>query len=406
MKYAHLADCHIGAWRDSKLRDANTLAFIKTVDSCIDKDVDFILISGDLFNTPLPALDNLKVVVNKLKKLKDNNIPVYVTAGSHDFSPSGKTMLDVLEEAGLMKNVVKGEVVDNKLRLKFTIDKKTGAKITGMLGKKGSLEKSYYESLYKEDLEKEEGYKIFMFHSALTEFKTEDLKDIESQPLSLLPKNFSYYAGGHVHYVFEKEEVGYGLITFPGPVFPNNFSELEKLERGGFYILNVENDYTKAEWQPIQVYNVEKIKVDCNNMTPEQVENELMTRIKGREYNNTIVLIRLYGILSSGKVSDINFKDIYEELNDKSAYFVMRNVSKLKSKEFEEIKVDVKSVEDVEEKIIKEHLGQIKVNNMKEPELKLTTYLMRTLSQEKSDLTKFDFENKLKEEINKILEIK
>ena len=82
-----------------------------------------------------------------------------------------------------------------------------------MLGKKGSLEKEYYQALDKENLEKETGYKIFLFHSALTEFKPEELKDIESHPLSLLPKNFNYYAGGHVHYVFDKEE-GKDTIEF------------------------------------------------------------------------------------------------------------------------------------------------------------------------------------------------
>ena len=139
MKFAHLADCHIGSWRDPKLRDISTKAFTKAIDTCIENIVDFILISGDLFNTYLPSIDRLKSAVIKLKQLKDKNIPVYIIAGSHDFSPSGRTMLDVLESAGLLKNVVKGEVIDNKLKLNFTIDKKTNTKIAGMLGKKVSL---------------------------------------------------------------------------------------------------------------------------------------------------------------------------------------------------------------------------------------------------------------------------
>ena len=174
MLFAHLADCHIGSWRDPKLRDVSTKAFEKAVDLCIDKKVDFIVISGDLFNTSLPSIDLLKQATKKLKELKDKNIPVYMIAGSHDFSPSGKTMLDVLEHAGLIKNVAKGEVIDEKLKLNFIVDKKTKAKITGLLGKKGSLEKEYYENLIKEDLEKEQGYKIFIFHSALTELKPEE----------------------------------------------------------------------------------------------------------------------------------------------------------------------------------------------------------------------------------------
>ena len=44
MKFAHLADCHIGSWRDPKLRDLSSTAFSKAVDSCIQKQVDFVLI--------------------------------------------------------------------------------------------------------------------------------------------------------------------------------------------------------------------------------------------------------------------------------------------------------------------------------------------------------------------------
>src|SRR3989338_8866548 len=131
MKFAHIADCHIGSWRDPKLKDTSTIAFLRAIDLSIKENVDFIIIAGDLFNTSFPRLDNLKSVVGKLKKLKDLLIPVYIVPGSHDYSPSGKTILDVLEEAGLFINVFKGTAQNGKLKLNFTIDKKTGAKITG-----------------------------------------------------------------------------------------------------------------------------------------------------------------------------------------------------------------------------------------------------------------------------------
>ena len=107
MKFAHLADCHIGSWRDPRLNNISTEAFIKAIDLSIENNVNFIIIAGDLFNTSLPGIDKLKDVTIKLKELKDKNIPVYLIAGSHDFSPSGKTMLDVLEKAGLFINVAK-----------------------------------------------------------------------------------------------------------------------------------------------------------------------------------------------------------------------------------------------------------------------------------------------------------
>lgn len=398
MKFAHIADCHIGSWRDPKINDTATKAFTKAIDLCIEKKVDFVVISGDLFNTALPSIYHLKQVTKKLKQLKDTEIPVYIVAGSHDFSASGKTMLDVLENAGLMINVAKGEEINNKINLNFTIDKKTGAKITGMLGKKGMLEKVYYEALNKEALEKEPGYKIFLFHSLLSEFKPKDMEKVDAHPLSFLPKNFNYYAGGHPHFVFQTKEEGYGIIAYPGPLFPNNFKELENLQKGGFYI--VEND--KPEWHPIIIHDVFPIQIDADHKTPEHIQKEIEEKVANQEFNNTIITLRIEGTLGSGKISDINFKSIVQTLYGKSAYDVLKNTFNLRTKEFEEIKVQAESVEEIEEKLIKEHLGQTKISLNEE---NLTKELIRVLAAEKQEgENQTTFEKRLREELNKVLQ--
>ena len=98
--------------------------------------------------------------------------------------PNSFAELEKLERGGFYI------VEDGKLRLDFTVDKKTGAKITGILGKRGALEKTYYEKLVTEHLEQEDGYKIFLFHSGIDELKPKDMENIISQPLSLLPRGF------------------------------------------------------------------------------------------------------------------------------------------------------------------------------------------------------------------------
>ena len=397
MKFAHLADCHIGSWRDPKLNDTATKAFTKAVDICIEKKVDFIVIAGDLFNTSLPSINHLKQVTKKLKQLKDKDIHVYIIAGSHDFSASGKTMLDVLESADLIINVAKGDEENGRINLRFTVDKKTGAKIAGLFGKKGMLESSYYEALNKENLENETGYKIFIFHSLLSEFKPKEFEKIEGQPLSLLPKNFNYYAGGHPHFVFQTKEKDYGTIAYPGPLFPNNFRELEKLQKGGFYI--VENE--TLEWCPVQIHNVFPIEINADHKSPEHVQKDIEEKIMHHEFNNTIITLRIEGTLESGKAADIDFKNIIKMMYDKSAYFVLKNTANLQTKEFQEIKIHAESVEEIEEKIIKEHLGQIKISLDEE---KLTKELLNLLSAEKQEgETAATFEKRLREEINRVL---
>ncbi|MBT7497540.1 exonuclease SbcCD subunit D [Candidatus Woesearchaeota archaeon] len=401
MKFAHLADCHIGGWRDERLKDLNLTAFVTSIDKCIEKKVDFILISGDLFNTSIPGIDKLKECVKCLRKLRRQQIAVYIIAGSHDFSPSGKTMLDVLEEAGLVKNVVSGEVVEDKLKLKFTIDAKTGAKITGMLGKKGMLEKSYYENLEVSNLEQEEGFKIFMFHTAITELKTKEMENMDSAPISLLPKGFDYYAGGHVHIVNKFHFDDYNHVVYPGPTFPNNFGELEKLKKVGFYLY----EDGLISYEPISVCNVFCIKKDCTEKSPEEIEAELRREVLEKTFDNTIVLIRLKGTLKTGRPSDVNLNEIIKLLYDKSALFVMKNTNALESKEFEEVKVQESSVEKVEAKLIKEHLGQNKDLGLDvEKEEDLTKELIQALSEEKQEGEKvYEFESRVKKNARSVI---
>jgi DNA repair exonuclease SbcCD nuclease subunit len=82
MKFAHMADCHLGGWRDDKLTELGQKSFEKAIDICIEKKVDFVIIAGDLFNTAIPPIDSTKHCVNHLKRLQNENIPVYCIAGS------------------------------------------------------------------------------------------------------------------------------------------------------------------------------------------------------------------------------------------------------------------------------------------------------------------------------------
>jgi len=255
MKFAHIADCHLGGWRDLRLQSANMQAFNNAIQTCIDEKVEFVLICGDLFNTAIPPIDIIRAATEQIKRLEDCGIRTYIIAGSHDYSPSGKTIIDVLESAGLCVNVSRGESTEEgKLRLKFTQDA-TGVKITGILGKRGGLDKAFYEELDRNI--KEEGDKIFMFHGTLSELKPEGMQ-AQDMPLSLLPEGFKYYAGGHVHIVRHEALKGYNVV-YPGPTFPNNFAELEKLKQGNMVIVE---DW-KPRNVPILIHKVITVNIDA-----------------------------------------------------------------------------------------------------------------------------------------------
>lgn len=407
IKFAHFADTHIGSWRDSKLNQITMKGFEKSIQICYERQVDFILIAGDFFNTNFPSVERLKETAKTLKEIKEKQIPVYIIPGSHDYSPTGRTMIDVFEQAGLLVNVMKGKINEHQqLQLNFVTDQKTGIKITGIAGRKGMLDRQYYENLDLDYLEDEPGPKIFMFHTAITELKPKELEKMESQPVSFLPQNFIYYAGGHIHQKIEQDFPHHKNVIFPGPIFPNNFRELEKLKHGGFYIVNYENQTITKEYIPIKLYETLNIFYEVKNQTPNEVMLDLKKEIlqEGKDLENKIILLRIEGKLKEGKITDLNLSELSEQLIQQGAHFVMKNTTKLNTTTFQEIRKEIKS--NVEETIIEEHLNQSNLNLSKEQQKELTLKTLQMLSIEKKDGERVtDFEERLIEDVKKILDI-
>lgn len=397
MKFSHLADCHIGSWREEKLNNLSTEAFLQAMEISIKREVDFILIAGDIFNTSLPGIEKLKAVTKKLKEVQEKGIAVYIIPGSHDFSATGKTMLDVLEHAGLWINVMKGTVNEqNKIKLKFTVDKKTQAKITGVLGRKGSLEKKYYEAIDQTNIEEESGFKIFLFHSAIAELKPKELEKMDAQPISFLPKNCNYYAGGHVHIVKQTSIDGYKNVVYPGPLFPNNFSEVEKLKNGGFYIYNNEI----LEYVSIVLHPVQSIVIEAKQETAAAINKKLREEIEKINAKDAIITLRIEGELSEGKINDIDFKGAKDFLEQNGAFFVMKTTTQLKTKEMEQITIQGKTTAEIEEKVLLEHIGQFQSEYLsKEMQEKWAAQLMEILNTEKQEGERIiDFERRIEKE--------
>lgn len=402
MKFAHLADCHLGSWRDPELREIGIQCFERAIETALENGVSFILIAGDLFDTTRPAIDVMERAVTAMRRAREGGVQIYVIEGSHDFSATGKTMLRVLEKTGLFSRVSKGEKTDDgKLRLHFETDEATGAKITGLPGRSGSLESKYFERLDRDSLAEEEGFKVFMFHSGLEEFKPSLFKYARAMPVSLLPRGMNYYAGGHIHKngVYEVDDGG--VVVFPGPTMPANFRELEVLENGGFYICTVDEGNIEPEWHRLDAYQVVKIQIDAEGRTPESVESDVSRQIEEQNLGGKVVLLRIEGILKSGKPSDIDFRGLISKMKEKGAKTVKRNTSKLSAAEYEEVKVTTSNREELENSLVEENAGQIPVDGLnKEEQIRLTKALFEILSKGKQeDETNADYEARLTEEI-------
>lgn len=399
-RFAHLADCHIGGWKEEELKELSIKSFRAATEKIIESNVNFLIIAGDLFNTSIPSIDAIKEVALCMKKVKDNNIKTYIIPGSHDYSPSGKTMLDVLENAGLCINVFKYHEETKRLEITYhQLPSGERIALTGMCGLAGGLEKIKYGELSnKDEIENLKEYKIFLFHTLLSELKptTKDWEKVPSESLGLLPKNFNYYPGGHPHFVKQKSTPEHPLIAYPGPLFPNNFKELEELKQGGFYIVDVNSGNTNLTHVPIKLKETISLNINAENKTPEEINQELRDELSNANIIDAIITIRIAGTLRSGKPSEIEFKKIISENPD--TYIILKNTSKLKTKEFSEIKIQTGNIEEVEDSIIKDHIGQIELPDIQlnENQEILTNQLMVSLNKEKIEGEKnIDFETRI-----------
>jgi DNA repair exonuclease SbcCD nuclease subunit len=415
MRFAHIADCHLGAFNDTYLRKTNLNAFNTALDRCLEKNVDFIIIAGDLFDRASPDMNILNDAVKKIKCVNEAGIPVYLIYGSHDFVANETSIIDVLGTAGLFSKVVKSSYNEKQqIKIEFTLDKKTSAKIVGLSGRRGGLDEKYYQQLDTLHLEKEKGFKIFVFHNAIAEFKPAHLSEMASIPASYLPKGFNYYAGGHVHERFEKRIDNNSMLVFPGALFGADFRDLEYSEtnKRGFYIVDFENNTLEVDFCPIEMCKVIVIKYDVSNKTPIEANLELNKLVDGVDVQNKIVLLKVYGKLGSGKASEIKLDIIAEKITSRGAITVKTNKASLIARETPATRVIGATREEIEKKILVEYLAEYE-KNIKQGDgmlygdsgAKLWKELIVQLK-EKRDEKKKEYEDIIKKRACKILNIK
>lgn len=361
IRFAHLADLHLGAFREKRLTDLNFKTFKLAIEKIIEENVDFCLFSGDIFNNAMPPIDLVEKVTIELMKLKVANIPLYVIGGSHDYSNTGKSFLTLLEAAGVFIDVNKFDYVDkDKINLKFTKDNKNPVVIAGVLGKKNGLDKNIYLNLEENSsLLSENNFNIFMFHTTLGDFKPDFMKNVDCKiNSSFLPKGFDYYAGGHVHTYIEGSYCG-GKLSYPGPLFPNNFSELKR-ETPSFNLCEFDfsSRSTKIKRIFLKTYDMIHVEIDIDNKNPVDAKYDIEKEVnKVLDIENKLVLLEIFGIVD-GKVSDIKILDIVNKIYEKGAFHVLKNTYKLTSSQLKIDTIDYEDEEDIEKIIIEDNIEE------------------------------------------------
>ena len=238
MIFSHISDTHLGLEQyglEEREQDVYD-SFNQAIDISIKDKVDFVIFAGDIFHTPNPSGKAILQMANALKRLKQNSIESFFILGEHDISRIRATPIPyVYHNLEFSKYVGRGEPVYHKDVMIAGFDKIRKNEIT-------TFEEKFKEidSLAKQH----NGHKILVLHQGITELN----QFAGELNASDLPKNFTYYAMGHLHdkIVKDFDQLG-GPLAYPGSTEMTTSEGIKETEKG-FFEVDISTNETKPTW--------------------------------------------------------------------------------------------------------------------------------------------------------------
>ena len=251
MRFIHIADTHLG-YEQYGLRERFndfSRAFWKIIDDAIDREVDFIVIAGDLFNKRALDAQTLIHAIEGLKRLKDHHIPVITIEGNHDRSyyRDGVSWLQFLCYQGYI--ILLAPIMQEGVPLITPWDPETmlgshidliggkvrvyglpwqGAAITRSLEGMAQALKAAHAEEEAQGIE----YRLLTMHTGVDGM----VSRVQGLPtmgqFRLLRDYIDYLALGHVHKPYELE----GWIYNPGSPETCSAEETQWDDRGYYYV--------------------------------------------------------------------------------------------------------------------------------------------------------------------------
>ena len=303
MKFSHISDTHLGLIqygleeREQDIYDS----FNQAIDISIQDKVDFVIFAGDIFHTPNPSGTAILQMANALKRLKENEIESFFVLGEHDISRVRSTPIPyVYHNLEFSKYVGRGEPVYYKDVMIVGFDKIRKNEMTGLEEKFSRM-----ESL----ADKHKGHKILVLHQGITEVN-KFAGEVNSTDL---PKNFTYYAMGHLHDKFLKQyDHLKGPLAYPGSTEMTTSEGIKETEKG-FFKVDISDDEAKPEWIKLDTRPQISVKTEFENI--DSAIKELNEKISGLE-KKPIIEIKIHGEnlerdAIEGKIADLASKSLH-----------------------------------------------------------------------------------------------
>jgi len=254
MLFSHISDTHLGLQQyglEERERDIYD-SFNQAIDISIKDHVNFVIFAGDIFHTPNPSGTAILQMANALKRLKENSIDSFFILGEHDISRMRATPVPyVYHNLQFSKYVGSGKPVYHKDVMIAGFDKI----------RKNELQP--FEEKFREiDIlaKQHNGHKILVLHQGITEIN-QFAGELNS---SDLPKNFTYYAMGHLHdkAVKQFDQLG-GPLAYTGSTEMTTSEGIKETEKG-FFEVDISSQEAKPNW----------IKLDTRPQFSTKIESE------------------------------------------------------------------------------------------------------------------------------------
>lgn len=242
MRFAHISDTHLGfrQYGLSEREEDFYCAFEDAVRRIILERPDFVIHSGDLFDAHRPQPRALWVAQRCLSKLSEKKIPVYAITGNHD------TLM--------RKGAMPAHVLFEGLDLRLIAEDKPFFVHDGVFICGSPYVPAYYKEGLRETLKilsgKAKGFKksVIVLHQGLERY----LPHEHEIGMEDLPKNFDYYALGHIHNRIV-QDFGKGKLAYPGSTelwSVNEYDDYKNKDKG-FYLVDLHGD--EPEVQPVNL---------------------------------------------------------------------------------------------------------------------------------------------------------
>lgn len=382
MKFIHVGDTHIGQvykndTRNNDIKDA----FIQMINYAISEKIDFIVHSGDLFDSGNPPLDSLLFMTDELNRLKIAGIPLFIIPGSHDVGiGEEESIVELFHRNKLLINLNSKKYIEFGEKVTLTGETYKNAFICGIKGKRSKVEDEIFKKLTV-DIDNSAFIKIFAFHHTIS-YLGEKFKDLETESL---PKGFDYYAAGHWHGYKENIKYDKGIIQYPGSLEYCDEKEIVDNPNRGFFIISYdEKGINDIKYKIIKTRVKQIFTIKADNKTAIDVENEMLNKLNKNE--GDILVLRLEGRLND-KTSDINVIKVKKMGYELGYSYISINKSKLNDKD---VDVQVDEIKTKELSTIEYEF--LKKKGYNDKEIRIARYLIDSVG-EKPDSIKKEVEN-------------